>query len=80
MKASGLVTVAQPRKRLPDGAWKGLAAVKAISRHLFAVFGLDRRLKKERAKASKRLKQKTAYEMLRSLVGSEMCIRDRWLD
>ena len=27
-------------------------------------------------------KQKTAYEMLRSLVGSEMCIRDRlgWLD
>ena len=22
-------------------------------------------------------KQKTAYEMLRSLVGSEMCIRDR---
>eukprot|EP00658_Telonema_sp_P-2_P063671 TRINITY_DN5243_c0_g1_i19.p2 TRINITY_DN5243_c0_g1~~TRINITY_DN5243_c0_g1_i19.p2 ORF type:complete len:100 (+),score=20.29 TRINITY_DN5243_c0_g1_i19:77-376(+) len=24
-------------------------------------------------------KQKTAYEMLRSLVGSEMCIRDRYL-
>ena len=24
-----------------------------------------------------KLKQKTAYEMLRSLVGSEMCIRDR---
>ena len=24
-------------------------------------------------------KQKTAYEMLRSLVGSEMCIRDRFL-
>ena len=23
-------------------------------------------------------KQKTAYEMLRSLVGSEMCIRDRF--
>ena len=25
----------------------------------------------------RRIKQKTAYEMLRSLVGSEMCIRDR---
>ena len=25
-------------------------------------------------------KQKTAYEMLRSLVGSEMCIRDRSID
>ena len=24
-------------------------------------------------------KQKTAYEMLRSLVGSEMCIRDRYI-
>ena len=24
-------------------------------------------------------KQKTAYEMLRSLVGSEMCIRDSWV-
>jgi len=34
LKASGLVTIAQPRKRLPDGSWKVLAAVKAISRHL----------------------------------------------
>ena len=25
-------------------------------------------------------KQKTAYEMLRSLVGSEMCIRDRGME
>src|SRR5674536_394220 len=29
------------------------------------------------AQESRGLKQKTAYEMLRSLVGSEMCIRDR---
>jgi len=62
LKASGLVTLSQPRKRLPDGAWKGLAAVKAISRHLFAIFGLDRRLKKERAKASKRLARKTGKQ------------------
>ena len=59
LKTSGLVTLSQPRKRLPGGSWKGLAAVKAISRHLFAIFGLDRRLKQERTKASKRLKQKT---------------------
>src|SRR5674536_396751 len=31
------------------------------------------------AQESRGLKQKTAYEMLRSLVGSEMCIRDRTL-
>ena len=40
LKAAGLVTIVQPRKRLPDGSWKGLAAVKAVSRHLFALFGL----------------------------------------
>ena len=59
LKAAGLVTVAQPRKRLPDGSWKGLAAVKAISRHLFAVFGLGRMLQRERDKASKRLAKKS---------------------
>ena len=58
LKASGLVTLAQPRKRLPDGSWKGLAAVKAVSHHLFSLFSLDRKLRKERTKASKRLKQK----------------------
>jgi len=38
LKASGLVTLSQPRTQQPDGSWKGLAAIKAISRHLFAIF------------------------------------------
>ena len=59
LKAAGLVTIAQPRKRLPDGSWKGLAAVKAISRHLFAAFGLGSMLKRERNKASKRQAKKS---------------------
>lgn len=58
LKAAGLVTVSQPRQLKEDGTWKGLAAVKAISRHLFAVFGLGSMLKYERDKASKRLKKK----------------------
>ena len=58
LRTSGLVTIAQARKPLPDGSWKGLAAIKAISRHLFTIFSLGRILKKERTKASKRLKQK----------------------
>jgi len=53
LKAAGLVTIAQPRKRLPDGSWKGLTAIKAISRHLFSLFGLGGMLKRERDKASK---------------------------
>ena len=58
LKAARLVTIAQPRKRLPDGSWKGLAAVKAVSRHLFALFGLGGMLKRERDKASKRQAKK----------------------
>jgi len=58
LKAAGLVTIAQARKRLPDGSWKGLVAVKAISRHLFSLFGLGGMLKRERDKASKRLAKK----------------------
>ena len=59
LKAAGIVTIAQPRKRLPDGSWKGLAAIKAVSRHLFSLFGLGGILKRERNKASKRQAKKS---------------------
>jgi len=59
LKTAGLVTIAQARKRLPDGSWKGLVAIKAISRHLFTAFGLGGMLKRERNKASKRLAKKS---------------------
>src|SRR5678815_5390923 len=39
--------------------------------------GGRRIIKKKKKKSFFFFKQKTAYEMLRSLVGSEMCIRDR---
>jgi len=66
LKASGLVTLSQPRKRRPDGSWQGLAAVKAISRHLFALFGLGKVLKRERVKASQRLKLKARQWALKA--------------
>ena len=58
LKAAGLITVAQQRELKADGSWCGLAAVKAISKHLFGCFGLAVMLEKERKKASKRLKKK----------------------
>ena len=58
LKTAGLVTLAQPRERLPDGSWRGLTAIKAVSRHLFSLFGLGGMLKRERDKASKRLVKK----------------------
>ena len=58
LKSAGLLTVSQARQLQADGTWRGLAAVKAVSKNLFGVFGLAVMLKKERDKASKRLKQK----------------------
>lgn len=58
LKAANLLTVRQPRELQPDGSWRGLAAVKAVSKDLFAVFGLQRALKKEQVKAVKRLKKR----------------------
>ena len=59
LKRAGLITVSQPRELQPDGSWRGLAAVKAVNKALFEVFGLGEMLKKERDKASKRLKAKS---------------------
>jgi len=58
LKAAGIVTVSQPRQLLPDGSFKGLAAIKTISKSLFSAFGLGVMLKKERNKASKRQAKK----------------------
>lgn len=59
LKKSGIVSVNQPRQKISRDKWIGLAAVKAISKQLFASFGLAEMLRLEREKSSKRLKQKS---------------------
>lgn len=54
LKAAGLLTVSAIVERQSDGSYVGVAAVKAVSRHLWAAFGLADMLKHERDKASKR--------------------------
>ncbi len=58
LKAANIVTVSQARILQPDGTWKGLAAVKAISRHLFAAFGLNVMLRLQRDRKAKELKKR----------------------
>ena len=60
LKDANLLTVNQPRQLQEDGTWRGLAAVKAVNRLLFSVFGLGRRLGHERDRATKRLAKKAA--------------------
>lgn len=60
LKRANLISVSQPRQLQEDGSWRGLAAVKAINKLLFSVFGLGRRLRHERDRAAKRLAKKAA--------------------
>ncbi|MNM40938.1 hypothetical protein D3C81_517470 [compost metagenome] len=58
LKRAGILTVSQARQLQEDGSWRGLAAVKAVNKLLFTVFGLARRLTHERDRAAKRLAKK----------------------
>lgn len=59
LKRSNILSVSQPRE-LKDGQWKGLAAIKAVSKLLFSAFGLGSWLEHERARATARLAKKAA--------------------
>lgn len=58
LKAAGILTITRRCEKQDDGSYKGLAAVKCISRHFFAALGFVTMLEKERLKASRRLKKK----------------------
>jgi len=58
LKKANLLTVSQPRQLKEDGTWRGLAAVKAVNKLLFTVFGLHERLKHEIERAAERLASK----------------------
>ncbi len=60
LKAAGILTITRRSEKQEDGSYKGLAAVKCISRHFFTALGFVTMLEKERLKASRRLKKKMA--------------------
>ena len=57
LKSAGLLTVAPVAEKHEDGSYSSVAAVKAVSQHLWGVFGLLEKLAAERAKAAKRVKK-----------------------
>lgn len=58
IQTAGLVSVHPRCEKRPDGSYKGLAAIKAVSKLFFAIFGLQVRLGFEQKRAAKRLKKK----------------------
>ncbi len=58
LKAAGLLSCRQPRERSADGQIRGLAGVRAVSKHLWGRLGLGNLLKRQRKQHSARLRQK----------------------
>jgi len=58
LKRANLITCSQPRQLKDDGTYRGLAAVKAVNKLLFAAFGLVKRLQHETQRATARLAKK----------------------
>lgn len=58
LQRAGLVGVHARCELRADGSYKGLAAIKNVSKLFFAIFGLQFRLGFERKRAAKRLKKK----------------------
>jgi hypothetical protein len=58
LKAAGIITVHPIAQRIEDCTYKGIAAIRTVSRHLFTVFGLGRWLEHERRKAKERRDKK----------------------
>lgn len=58
LAAAGIISIHPIAKRLEDCAYKGFAAIRAVSRSLFDAFGLGKWLRHEREKAVKRREKK----------------------
>lgn len=58
LQQAGLISVHPRCEKRPDGSYKGHAAIKAVSKLLFSIFGLQFRLGFERKRAAKRLEKK----------------------
>lgn len=58
LAVAGLVSVHPIAQRLEDCTYKGLAAIRAVSKRLFEAFGMGKWLRHEREKATRRLEKK----------------------
>lgn len=58
LKVAGLLTVKLRCRKNPEGEFRGDAAIKSLSSHVFAIFGLDRWLGHEQRRASERKDQR----------------------
>lgn len=77
LAAAGIVSIHPIAQRLEDCAYKGFAAIRAVSRALFDAFGLGKWLRHEREKAVKRREKKRRKADPRGLANVQMAMNGK---
>jgi len=74
LKAAGIITVHSICVKLSDTVYKGIAAIRTVSSHLFTALGFDAWLKHERRKATERKLQREEKKRRKELAHIQMGI------
>lgn len=74
LKAAGIITVHPICEKLDNARYKGLAAIRTVSKQLFAALGLGRWLAHERRRAAERQAQKTEKRRRKELANVKLAM------
>lgn len=74
LKAAGIITVHPICEKLDNARYKGLAAIRTVSKELFAALGLGRWLAHERRRAGERQAQKTEKRRRKELANIKLAM------
>lgn len=74
LKKAGFINVYPIVKRLEGATYKGIAAIRTVSIHLFTVLGLDKWLIHERRKAAERKAKKENKQAKKNLANIQMAM------
>jgi hypothetical protein len=67
LKAAGILTVKRQYEQPEKGVYKGLAAIRTVSKHLFTALGLDKWLAHERRRAEERREKRNRKRQTKAL-------------
>jgi hypothetical protein len=72
LKAAGIITVHSICQRLEDATYRGVAAIRTVTKHLFTALGLNAWLEHERRKALERKNKKAEKKRRKDLANVQM--------
>ena len=74
LKAAGIITIHPIYVKLADATYKGIAAIRTVSKHLFGALGFADWLKHEQRKATERKLQREEKKRRKALANMAMAI------